>query len=105
MFALKRLIEWNTPPMLDAVTGRYRSSQDSIAEFSSVRQALEPFIQRLLVDGSAKVQAAAMQLSRKYDLLPSHEILVRLIKQETTDESVRIAALQAMADEKGVISN
>lgn len=105
LFALKRLIEWNSPPKLDAVTGRYRSSQDSIAEFSSVRQALEPFIQRLLVDGSAKVQAAAMHLSRKYDLLPSHEILVRLIKQETSDESVRIAALQAMADEKGVISN
>lgn len=105
LFALKQLIVWCSPPKLDAVTGRYRSSQDSIAGVSAVRQALEPFIQRLLADGSAKVQAAAMQLSRQYDLTPSDEILIQLIKQESTDESVRIAALHALADDQGVISN
>ena len=105
LFALKRLFEWSSPPSLDAVTGRFRSSLDRRAGISVISRAIEPFIEALLSAESTKVQASTMQLSRAFNLTPSDEILLQLIKQESADESVRIAALHALADEKGMVSN
>ena len=105
LFALERLIEWHSPPSLDAVTGRYRSYSDKKAEFSEVRKAVKPFLQSLLTSASANIQAEAMKMSQVFDLTPSSEVLALLIAQQNAHENIRIAAIHAMADEQGRIAD
>ena len=98
LFALKRLISGalrparcrnQALPILAGFRGWGFTISQPLSLLSSITRR---------IDKSSGIHDA---LSRAFNLTPSDEMLLQLIKQESADESVRIAALHALADERG----
>lgn len=93
--AIATLGVWAKPSVLDRVTGRLRGPVER--ELGPVQTALRPIIPTLLSDKSIALQAAGAQAAGKAKLDEFATNLFDMV-QNHGDQTVRIAALQALAD-------
>lgn len=96
--ALKCLEEWEMPPVLDKVTGRYREFDVSNRDVDTNR--VGRLISQLADSGDPKLTAAAMSAATGLGIQLQTAALLDIIGSEANASDVRIAALKSLRSQK-----
>lgn len=106
--ALKCLEEWNNPPVLDRVTGRYREFDASNRDVDTNR--VGQLISQLADSGDPKLTAAAMSAATALQIQLPTSALLEIVESDANDSDVRIAALKSLQSQQypelpGIVQN
>ncbi|MBE7540164.1 MAG: HEAT repeat domain-containing protein [Opitutaceae bacterium] len=94
--ALLHLSDWAHPPARDRIVGVFRPLPARDA--SPAVKSLEPFAARLLADGHADVQLAAIRAIEALNLRSAGDALAALVLREDASSDARAAALKPLSE-------
>ena len=95
--ALWALGYWANPPVLDRVDNRYRKLQGH--QIESAKKAISTIFPQLLAESTTFKKAIITAVGR-IDFQPASKKVFQVLKNEKANTSVRIAALQTLAELK-----
>ena len=106
--ALKCLEEWNEPPVLDKVTGRYRKFDLSKRQIDT--NAVGQLISQLADSSDPELTAAAMSAATALEIQLPTSALLEIVESDANDSDVRIAALKSLQSQQypelpGIVKN
>ncbi|GAB4143000.1 MAG: c-type cytochrome [Planctomycetaceae bacterium] len=91
--AIDNLQNWNEPPKLDRVTGKWRPIQNR--KPIAIANVIRPFLAGML-SGSNSVRQAGAQLAARYGIKEVGPLLYGLFADKSNDADVRVEALRAL---------
>ena len=97
--ACQSIGQWNDPPLLDMVEGRYRDL--TIEKREPVSDQTEQALSQLVADGSTSVRIAAMVAATQLGLKLDAQSLTALLKSADVPSDLRVESLNALTSEKG----
>jgi quinoprotein glucose dehydrogenase len=93
--ALMALLEWQSPPQRDRVTGNWRPLPGR--DVQPLRLALQPRVEFLLAANSRDLAAEVLNLIAKLELKTDPAVLAGYLRKKENSLPTRIAALDALA--------
>lgn len=106
--ALKCLEQWNKPPVLDRVTGRYREFDLDVRRVDN--EMVAQLISLLVDRRHSELTAAAMSAATALGIQLQTDALLTIVESEANDADVRIAALKSLRSQQypellGILEN
>lgn len=92
--ALQALRDWNSPPVLDRVTGRFRKFSSADRALSA--EQLAPLMVRLIIDDNSRIRSAALATAAKLRIKVDEDALAALVRSADSASDVRLEALNAL---------
>ncbi|MBX3441117.1 MAG: HEAT repeat domain-containing protein [Planctomyces sp.] len=95
--AARSLLDWSSPPRLDAVTGEFRPIPERSRE--EAEQAVRGGLPSLLA-GSARLREAGVRLAAAYGIRDVGPVLQDIVRSNDSGGAVRVQALSALDELK-----
>jgi putative membrane-bound dehydrogenase-like protein len=102
VIACESLGQWNDPPLLDKVEGRYRDLTTQTRQ--PVSADAKTTLSQLVASGTTPVRIAAMVAATRLGLKLDRQSLVELLKSSDVPSNLRVESLNTLSKEQGTDS-